>query len=101
MRSFILGFILMLLIGCQFKERYSEPKLLSKRIVYLSGQDSAHILYGDYKKIYYTYNYEYTDSMMICHTLDKYHQYDVYINEWCDTVYQIYVDVTNYPRREE
>lgn len=101
MRNFIWGFILILLIGCQFKERYSEPKLLSKRIVYLSEQDSAHILYGDYKKIYYTYNYEYADSVPILHSLDETHRYIVYINEWCDTVSLEYFDVTNYPRRED
>jgi hypothetical protein len=33
--------------------------------------------------------------------IDENHAIDVFINEYGDTVSMIYVDYTNYPRREE
>ena len=58
---------------------------------------------GVYKIVKYVYDYEYRDSMLAggAEDYETLTGYNKYINEWYDTVSVVYIDYSNYPRRED
>lgn len=89
-------------VGCSKVETSStgEPRYKEYTIEYSEGQEDFD-LYGYYKREFKQYDYEYSDSFMYSYTLDSIHHVNAFINEYGDTVCKIYVDTSNYPRREE
>ena len=91
------------IIGCskQQKIQQGNSALLKEITINHSKEDSVYTHYGYYKEVFRVYNYHYKDSSMYAYVLDSTHHVDAFINEYGDTVYKVYIDVSNYPRREE
>ena len=91
------------IIGCtgQHKIKQEKHTLLKEIVINYSKEDSNYIYYGYYKEVRRIYNYQYKDSFMYSYTLDSNHHVNAFYNEYGDTIHKIYVDTTNYPRREE
>jgi hypothetical protein len=104
MRKFILLVLLIILTGCIKKEVSTAPKvkLLKEIVVNHSKTDSAYRYYGIYKEIYRVYNRTYKDSTLHSYRMiDINYGVDLYVNEYGDTITEIYTDYTSYPRRED
>ena len=86
-----------LLCCCQEGKRV----LIKEIIKDYTEVDSQYIKYGYYKEVKRVFNYEYKDSIVRSSMIDTVHGVHNYINEYGDTVYQIYINYINYPRREE
>lgn len=104
MKKFVLFVLLISLIGCMYKEvrHPKNVKLLKEIVVNHSKTDSAYRYYGIYKEIYRVYDRSYKDSTLHNYRmLDINYGVDLYVNEYGDTIKEIYTDYTNYPRRED
>lgn len=96
-------FLISLLVGCEQSNNRTKDRILLKEIVINhSVEDSVYKHYGIYKEVYRIYNCTYQEcTHKEIRTPDVYHGIDYYLNQFGDTVRVIYVDYTNYPRREE
>ena len=103
MRNFIWSFILILFVGCQFKEKEKlvNLKCTDTITIYFSENSPEYAQQGIYKAIKYKYDYEYEDSTFRMFSGDEKTFICTLINEWGDTVYVDYADTSNYPRRED
>ncbi len=90
-----------LLLSCWGRPPHKLRMMTKERVVEYSDTDSVYSHYGYYKKVFRTYNYAYMNTTLSVIRIDENHAIDVFINEYGDTVSMIYVDYTNYPRREE
>ena len=95
--------LILILISCiAFCCCLEKHRMMTGKVVRdWTKTDSSYIRYGYYKEVKRTFNYIYKDSIMRSSMIDTIHGIHNFINEYGDTVYQIYIDYTNYPRREE
>lgn len=97
-RAIGVAITMMLVVSCNHS---AKRKLLDEIVINYQKTDVAYVKYGYYKEIYRKYNYDYKDSTIISSSIDSAHGVHNIINEFGDTVHQIYIDYSNYPRREE
>ena len=87
-------------VCCKNKEK-PKHKMVREEIIEYESTDSPFVYYGYYREVFRYYNYEYKDS----HLVTPYYKFprmiDAFVNEYGDTTRIIYIDLTNYPRREE
>ena len=88
---------LLSVLGCkrQSPESYKEV---------ITEYDSAHEeykLYGKYRRVDIYNGRAYRDSFYHQLYIDDNHYMVYYLNEFGDTITKIFIDTTNYPRREE
>ena len=111
-KKFLFILITLVWVGCSRQNPpVSEPpevdrKLLKEVIVEYEETASVYVHYGHCKDIYRIFNYEYKDSVRvgISHHRKKNGEgicVDAYVNEYGDTVLIRYIDLYNYPRRED
>ena len=78
-----------------------EHRMIREEVIEYGPADEPFKLYGYYREVFRYYNYEYKDS----HLVTPYYKFprmiDAFVNEYGDTTRIIYIDLTNYPRREE
>lgn len=98
--------LMLLELYCSYKRTHC-PKDGVFKIKYLGADtvwlyDSAcYKESGIYLRIYRKYNYEYTDSFVDGKRISDYTEMNYATTYRGDTVFIEYVDVTNYPSREE
>ena len=102
----LVSIVLVLGLWCSYKRTHC-PKDGVLKIKYL-GADSVWLYdsacykeSGIYLRIYRKYNYEYTDSFMNGRLISDFTEMNYATTHRGDTVFIEYVDLTNYPRREE
>ena len=79
-----------------------EHRMIKEITVNYTKNDAPNKYYGIYRQVFRKYNYKYKDSVSHeVRPVDIMHGIMYYINEFGDTVDIIYIDYTNYPRREE
>lgn len=79
-----------------------EHRMIKEITVNYTKDDAPNKYHGIYKQVFRKYNYKYKDSVSHeVRPVDIMHGIMYYINEYGDTVNIIYIDYTNYPRREE
>lgn len=91
-------FVTLNYVGCH---NITNKKLIQEITINYLNTDSLYLKYGYYKEVHRFYNYTYKDSIVKSSMLDSCHGVHTYINEFDDTVHQIFIDYTNYPKREE
>ena len=88
--------------ACYGKYQANNHKIIEEITTEYADTDSVYRYYGYYKIVTRKFNYTYEDSTTIkLVDIDEKHWIDCFINEYGDTIKKVYVDGTNYPRREE
>ena len=104
-RLIILSIVLLaFLMGCGSNDsKLVNLKCVDTMVIYLDSNSSKYRQSGVYKIVKYVYDYEYRDSMLAggAEDYETLTGYNKYINEWYDTVSVVYIDYSNYPRRED
>ena len=101
MKQLVFLIVIFLTVGCTSTVKENSRRLIKEIIIEHPIEDSVYKHYGYYKEIFRVYNYHYADSFMSTYALDSIHHVESFINEYGDTIHKIYIDVSNYPRREE
>lgn len=99
MKKVLIVIMLSILSGCG--QVISDKKIVDETILNYSEADSLYRKHGYYKEVFRIFNYEYKDSVVRSCMLDSVHGVHNIINEFGDTIHQIYIDYSNYPKREE
>ena len=98
----ILLCIMSMFLGCCKKAAQTPGhRLIEEIVVDFDNDDDEYRKYGYYRKVFRKYNYEYYDSTWYDMKIDSFRRACCYVNEFGDTTFILYVDYTNYPRREE
>lgn len=99
MKQIILIFAVLLLIGCKKGDNHI---IREETHIYLPG-DIQYDKYGYYAEIVRYYNYPYYETKMTSWNPENNtsHCVSFFTNEFNDTVRILFVDFSNYPRREE
>ena len=99
-KLFLVAAIFLVLTGCQNKHKL----IREESFIYHPG-DEKYDRYGYYAEIVKYYNYNYNVDSVSFTSYRPYgnisHEVAVFTNEYGDTVRILFVDFSNYPRREE
>lgn len=104
MKKLISLFVILttIITGCSHAPVQMERKLIGETVIDYHLTDSNYRLYGYYREVFRKYNYQYSDSTYyFARTIDKNHSVNCFINEYGDTVSFVYIDFSNYPRRDD
>ena len=86
---------------CCRNEESPEHRMIREEVIEYGPADEPFKLYGYYKEVRRYYNYEYKESHFAIPYHEFPHMIHAHINEYGDTISLVYVDLTNYPRRED
>ena len=92
------------MVSCLQKETGSavlSRQMISETICLYNQTDDEYRLYGYFKEVFRKYNYSYKDSSLHTVSYSDSTWVNAWLNEYGDTVRIIYIDITDYPKREE
>jgi hypothetical protein len=88
-------------------QRTQDRKLVREFTINYSKKDSEYLYYGYYKKIVKEYNYVSSKNKQVTVSYQRDQKsgkgiwIEAWVNEYGDTSEILYIDLTNYPRRED